>query len=198
MPNGRRILVVDDDRAMAETIAEGLVDRGHDAFALSSSRDAATQLEHDAIDALVTDLRMPQVDGLGLLAVSKRADPTRPVIVMTAFSAVESAIESIRQGAYHYLTKPFKVDELALFLANALGESSLRREASALRRALEDARRSSVEGIAFTGEVIPMRELERRYATWALGQLGGRRVETAERLGVDERTLERWLDDGES
>jgi two-component system response regulator HydG len=90
---------------------------------------------------------MPHVDGLGLLAASRARDPTRPVIVMTAYSAVDTAIESIRRGAYHYLTKPFKVDELALFLDKALGESSLRREAVALRRALRDLGVSS-EAIA--------------------------------------------------
>jgi two-component system response regulator HydG len=81
---------------------------------------------------------MPQLDGLGLLAISKKTDPSRPVIVMTAYSALDSAIESIRQGAYHYMTKPFKVDELALFLERALGEARLRREAITLKRALRE------------------------------------------------------------
>ncbi len=87
---------------------------------------------------LVTDLRMPEVDGLGLLAISRREVPERPVVVMTAFSAIDSAIESIRQGAYHYLTKPFKVEELGLFLERALGEARLRKEASDLRRELRE------------------------------------------------------------
>jgi two-component system response regulator HydG len=134
MTNRGRILIVDDDRAMGDTLAEGLVDRGYEALALASSRDAAAVLERDRIDALVTDLRMPHVGGIELLAISRRADPDRPVIIMTAYSAVERAVESIRQGAYHYLTKPFKLDELALCLERALGESSLRREASALHR----------------------------------------------------------------
>jgi two-component system response regulator HydG len=151
----RRILVVDDDRALAETLAEGLADRGYDAVPVASSADAAKQLQGDRFDALVTDLRMPHVDGLGLLAVSRRSDPTRPVIVMTAYSAIDSAIESIRQGAYHYLTKPFKVDELALFLDKALRESSLRREATALRRALTDT--SGLENLV--GASAAMREV---------------------------------------
>jgi two-component system response regulator HydG len=133
-----RILVVDDELPMAETLAEGLSDRGYLASALASSRLAASVLEGEDVDLLVTDLRMPHIDGLGLLAVSRRADPTRPVIVMTAYSAVDTAIESIRQGAYHYMTKPFKVDELALFAEKALSESRLRRETIALRRALRE------------------------------------------------------------
>jgi two-component system response regulator HydG len=123
---------------MAETIADGLTDRGYRAVPIASSRDAATALERDEFDALVTDLRMPQLDGLGLLAVSRKTNSNRPVIVMTAYSAVDTAIESIRQGAYHYMTKPFKVDELVLFLEKALDEAKLRREAIVLRRALRN------------------------------------------------------------
>jgi len=139
MPNPTyRVLIVDDDRALAETLSEGLVDRGYEAVTIASSTEAARRLGADDVDALVTDLRMPGIDGLGLLELSRRAAPERPVIVMTAYSAVDSAIESIRQGAYHYLTKPFKVDELALFLDRALQEAQLRGEARVLRRALRD------------------------------------------------------------
>jgi two-component system response regulator HydG len=133
-----RILIVDDDLALAETLADELATDGYDAVHVSASREAARLLEED-FDALVTDLRMPAIDGLGLLALSRKAAPDRPVIVMTAFSAVDTAIESIRQGAYHYLTKPFKVDELALFLGRALAEARLRREADLLRRELRES-----------------------------------------------------------
>jgi two-component system, NtrC family, response regulator HydG len=133
-----RVMVVDDDLALAETVRDGLVDRGYDAFAVGSGKDAVRRISEGDFDALVTDLRMPGADGLDLLALSRQAAPDRPVIVMTAFSAVETAIESIRRGAYHYLTKPFKADELALFLDRALAEARLRREAVVLRRALRD------------------------------------------------------------
>jgi two-component system response regulator HydG len=137
-PKRVKVLVVDDHVSMAETLADGLVDHGYDATPLASSREAAALLEREPIDILVTDLRMPQLDGLGLLAVSRKTDPNRPVIVMTAYSAVDTAIESIRQGAYHYMTKPFKVDELLLFIEKALSESRLKREAAVLRRALRE------------------------------------------------------------
>jgi two-component system, NtrC family, response regulator HydG len=133
-----RVLVVDDQLSMAETLAEGLADHGYDAVPMASSREAALRLERDRIDVLVTDLRMPQPDGLALLEISRKADPDRPVIVMTAYSAVDTAVESIRQGAYHYMTKPFKVDELVLFLEKALGVAKLKRETIALRRSLRE------------------------------------------------------------
>ena len=124
-----RVLIVDDKPEMAETLADGLAERGFEAIACGSSTEAARRLESESFDALVTDLRMPEVDGMGLLAISKRAAPERPVLVMTGYGAIETAVDAIRQGAYHYMTKPFSIDELALFLGRALDEGRLRREA---------------------------------------------------------------------
>jgi two-component system response regulator HydG len=133
-----RVLVVDDKLDMADTIADGLRDRGWEATALASSREAIDLLASDDVEALVTDLRMPEVDGLALLNASRRTHPLRPVIIMTAYGDVESAIESIRRGAYHYLLKPFKLDELVLFLERALDERNVRLEARVLRAALAE------------------------------------------------------------
>jgi two-component system, NtrC family, response regulator HydG len=134
-----RILVVDDRRDMAEMVADGLVEHGFEARAVFSSEEAVTQISLGAHDALVTDLRIPGSDGLELLALSRSVVPQSPVIVMTAFSGIDTAVESIRRGAYHYLTKPFKVEELILFLRRALAESALRTEANALRSALHSS-----------------------------------------------------------
>jgi two-component system, NtrC family, response regulator HydG len=133
----RKILVVDDNLEMARTIADGLVDRDYDAVAVGSGRKALDHLTSEPfVDAVVTDLRMPGVDGLEVLSASRKLDPERPVIVMTAYSAIDTAVESIRRGAYHYLTKPFKQEELAIFLGRALEELRIRREASTLKTAL--------------------------------------------------------------
>jgi len=131
-----RVLVVDDNPEMARMLCDALGDR-YDAVPLSSGREAMDRVGREAFDAVVTDLRMPDADGLQVLAASRRAAPERPVIVMTAFSAIDTAVESIRQGAYHYLTKPFKVDELTIFLGRAMEELRLRREARALRSAMK-------------------------------------------------------------
>lgn len=131
-----RVLVVDDQSDMAETVADGLADFGFLGSAVCQADEAIRLIKQSDYDALVTDLRIPSTDGLELLALSRSTSPERPVIVMTAFSGIDTAIESIRRGAYHYLTKPFKVAELAIFLNRALAESALRREAKALRTAL--------------------------------------------------------------
>ena len=122
-----RILVADDNLEMATSVAEGLRERGYLAIGVGSGREALDHLMKDPFDALITDLRMPGVDGLELIASSRRLDPTRPVIAMTAYSAVDMALESLRQGAYHYLTKPFKQDELAIFLERALAQARMKR-----------------------------------------------------------------------
>ena len=137
MPKAR-VVIVDDRLEMAETLADGLSDHGYDAVAVASSKQVAAMLASERVDALVTDLRMPELDGLELLSVSKRLDPSRPVIVMTAFGAIDSAIESIRRGAYHYLTKPFKLEELLVFLDRALDDSRVRSEAAALKATLRE------------------------------------------------------------
>jgi two-component system response regulator HydG len=133
-----RVLVVDDRFDMAETLAEGLEERGYEATPCGSGPVAAQRLQDDSFDALVTDLRMPGVDGMELLALSRKAAPERPVIVMTGYGAIETAVEAIREGAYHYLTKPFALDELALFLGRALDHARVRGEARSLRAVLRD------------------------------------------------------------
>ncbi len=133
-PNAR-ILVVDDDAALRDTIADGLRAHGHEVTAAGA--DVASNLVRDpAHDVLVTDLRMPEIDGISLLMLSKQIVPERPVIVMTAFGAVDTAVDSLRKGAFHYLLKPFKVAELDLVIGRGLEERALRRETRSLKRAL--------------------------------------------------------------
>jgi two-component system, NtrC family, response regulator HydG len=139
-----RVLVVDDNPEMARMLCDGLGEE-YEAVAVSSGRQAIDRVSREPFDAVVTDLRMPDADGLEVLAASRAAAPERPVIVMTAFSAVDSAVESIRRGAHHYLTKPFKVEELRIFLGRALDELRVRREAKALRSAMRE--RFSTAGV---------------------------------------------------
>jgi DNA-binding NtrC family response regulator len=115
-----RILVVDDQQDMADLIAEDLCDRGYDALALSSGPDALRRLRTERFDALVTDLRMPEVDGLTLLRVSRSLDPSRPVVMMTGYESIETALEALEYGTWQYLTKPFRMEVLARLLESAL------------------------------------------------------------------------------
>lgn len=122
MPNAEsaRVLVVDDQTEMAELVADALSDRGYNAVAESSSRDALRRLTLEHFDALVTDVGMPDVNGLALLRASLKLDPSRPVIVITGYSSLETAIEATGSGAYHYLSKPFRLDVLYRLIQQAL------------------------------------------------------------------------------
>ncbi len=158
-----RVLVVDDQPAMAEMLSDGLSDAGYEGVPLASAERALSEIEHGDADALVTDLRMPGIDGLELLGRVRRLDPDLPVLVMTAYGAIDSAIESIRLGAYHYLTKPFKLEELVLFLGRALAERRLRDEAAGLRVLAQAAGEPDI--VALSARMREALEVVRRVAS---------------------------------
>jgi two-component system, NtrC family, response regulator HydG len=133
-----RVLVVDDDGEMADTIADYLTDRGWRPEIGVGGKSALSLLKKKAFDAVITDLRMDGVDGMDVLSNALAADPARPVIVMTAYGSIDGALEAVRRGASHYLTKPFKMEELGLWLDRALAERGLRRENEQLRRVVEE------------------------------------------------------------
>ena len=150
-----RILIVDDHIEMAEMLADALGEAGFRTEALDSGAAALRRLEAGGVEALVTDLRMDGVGGMELLAASQRLDPRRPVIVMTAYGAIDTAVDSIRQGAYHYLTTPFRTEELEIFLRRALDERTLQQEAQMLRKALRE--HQAIDGLV--GTSLAMREV---------------------------------------
>lgn len=115
-----RVLVVDDNAALAETIADGLLERGYEALAVTSGEAALRLLRTERIDALVTDVRMPRMDGLTLLRTAMVLDPLRPVIVMTAYGSLDTALEAGARGTWHYLIKPFRIEHLAGLLGQSL------------------------------------------------------------------------------
>jgi DNA-binding NtrC family response regulator len=116
----RRVLVVDDRVEMAEMIADELCRHRYAAVATSSGGNARRLMRDERFDALVTDVSMPEVDGLMLLRCSIELDPTRPVILMTAYSSLDTAIAATCEGAYHYLRKPFRLEVLVRLVRDAL------------------------------------------------------------------------------
>ncbi len=158
-----RVLVADDDPAMASMLADGLAELGYVVLTATTAADAKRLVRDTSVDVLVTDLRMPDVDGIELLALSKRLAPERPVLVMTAFGAIDTAVESLRKGAHHYLLKPFKVAELDLLIQRAVEERALRQETRTLKRAFRD--RYGMENlVAESGAMQEVRDLVERVA----------------------------------
>ncbi|HWB80772.1 MAG TPA: response regulator, partial [Nannocystaceae bacterium] len=150
-----KVLVIDDDAEMADTVAEYLVGRGFQVDCAVGGEAAIDVIKTKDFDAVLTDLRMDDLDGLDVLAAAHVVDPDLPVLVMTAYGSVDGALEAIRRGAFHYLTKPFKLEESALWLERALADRGIRRENRRLRRFVDE--RASFHGLV--GKSAVMRDL---------------------------------------
>ena len=136
-----RILVVDDEKSMRDLLSITLEKEGYDVLKAAGGEPAIEALHRESVDAVITDLRMPKVDGLQVLRVAKEVSPDTAVIVITAVASTETAVEAMKLGAYDYITKPFKLDEVNLIVRNALERKRLRDENLYLRRQLETQHR---------------------------------------------------------
>jgi len=130
------VLVADDEASTRSGLAALLKGEGFSVELAASGYEALSKLESSAPDVLVTDMRMPGLDGLMLLEKARELYPELIVVVMTAFGGVETAVKAMRMGAEDYLTKPLQIDELVLVLERALERRSLRRETNELRARL--------------------------------------------------------------
>src|SRR5207342_1234713 len=126
------ILVVDDEALIRYALTERLTEAGYGVLEADSAAGALAKSE-DGVDLVLLDYRLPDGDGLSVLKRIKERDPDALVILLTAYSSIETAVEAIKQGAYHYANKPFNLDEIALLVAKALETTQLRREVQALR-----------------------------------------------------------------
>jgi two-component system response regulator HydG len=140
-PAKARILVVDDNPKMVRLLVDQLSDVGYSVETAKGGAAAIEKVRAEPVDVVLTDLRMEGVDGFDVLRAVRALDAGLPVLIMTAFGAVETAVEAIKEGAFHYLTKPFKLDEILVYLERALAERRLRDENRALRKVVEERSR---------------------------------------------------------
>jgi DNA-binding NtrC family response regulator len=138
-----RVLIVDDEANARTALAELLRDEGYAVETAADGFKALPKLEEFAPDVVVTDLKMPGLSGLELMDKVRERDPSCITIVMTAFGAIETAVQAMRQGAADYLTKPVNVEELSLVLKRELERKRLRAEAGQLRERLSERHRIS-------------------------------------------------------
>lgn len=129
----QRIFVIDDEEILRVTIADDLTDAGYSVEVFDDPDNLLERLRQQSADVVITDIKMPKMDGLELLRRIKTQYPEISVIVMTAYGSVNSAIEAMKQGAYDYLTKPFTAVELILRLNKIRELSELKKENSQLR-----------------------------------------------------------------
>ncbi|RMH45018.1 MAG: sigma-54-dependent Fis family transcriptional regulator [Deltaproteobacteria bacterium] len=136
------ILVVDDERSMRDFLAICLEREGHEVATAATAAEALAAATAQPPDVIVTDLKMPgDLDGIGLIEAARERGIDAEVIVVTAFATPETAIAALKKGAYDYLTKPFKVDEINVVIGRALEKRALVRENLALREAVESRHR---------------------------------------------------------
>ena len=126
------VLVVDDEQLIRWSLVERLRDEGHDVVEAGTGAEALERCT-DGVDLVLLDFRLPDGDGLGLLRQMRRQHPDVVVIMMTAYTSVDTAVQAMKEGAYHYVGKPFNLDEVAVLVQKALETTALRREVRALR-----------------------------------------------------------------
>jgi two-component system, NtrC family, response regulator AtoC len=148
------VLVVDDEQLIRWSLAERLKTDGLAVVEAGTAQEALERFGPET-DLVLLDYRLPDGDGLRVLKKMKSTQPDVPIILLTAFSSIETAVEAMKQGAYHYANKPFNLDEIALVVAKALETTALRREVRALR-----ASRSEPYALSrIVGEATAMRTL---------------------------------------
>src|SRR5580765_6869283 len=157
------ILVVDDEQLIRWSLSSRLTEEGYRVFEAETAAEALKRVR-DGVDLVLLDYRLPDSDGLAVLKQIKDNDPDTLVIMLTAYSNVDTAVEAMRQGAYHYANKPFNIDEIVLLVEKALETTSLRREVRALRA--NQAQPYSLDRIVGDDEaVVAMRALLKKIAT---------------------------------
>jgi two-component system response regulator PilR (NtrC family) len=150
-----KILVVDDEQSMRDFLAIMLKKEGHEIVTAENGGDALKAVQVEIFDLVISDVKMPGIDGIAVLKSIKEISPETVVIMITAFATAETAVEAMKLGASDYIIKPFKVDELKLIINNSLEKRYLRKENTLLKR--EIASRAGFEN--FIGKSEPMQKV---------------------------------------
>jgi DNA-binding NtrC family response regulator len=132
-----RILVVDDEQSMTQFLSIVLRKEGYQVTAVNNGREALERVKAEPFDVVITDIKMPGMDGIQLLQGVKKHDPSLPVVIMTAYASQQTAIDAVNMGAFQYLIKNAKNDEINLVVRNAIEMRKVRVENQFLKRELK-------------------------------------------------------------
>ena len=151
----RSVLIVDDDAAMRQMLASLFRDEGYDAVPAGSAEEALKKAAGSEFDVVLSDIKMPGRSGIELLGELRGVCPETPVVLMTAFGSIETAVEGMRAGAFDYVTKPFEPEAVLLTMQRAVERRALEQENRRLRRAVDRTRAMG----DLIGESQAMREI---------------------------------------
>jgi len=157
------ICVIDDQAMMRDSLQATLAAQDHKVFVYENAQDALTMIKQQSFDVILTDLRMPGLDGVALLRELRRLGIDVPVVLMTAHASVSTAVEAMKLGAFDYIEKPFNADEIEIVIERALRERALLRDNEVLRRQIEDLN-GPRELIGRSPAILPVLEKIQRVA----------------------------------
>ena len=136
MAAGKRVLVIDNEEGICRMMEAVLGDAGYEVETRTRSSEAVEEFAPSRWDLVISDVKMPGLNGLEVLEKIKEKDPAVPVVMITAYATVEMSIQALRRGAYDMLTKPFEPEELLYRVKNALTQTQLLEENRSLREEL--------------------------------------------------------------
>jgi DNA-binding NtrC family response regulator len=159
-----KILVVDDEKLTLKNLKYILTKEGYEVKAVDNGMSALNLLKNEEFDLVITDLKMNMVSGLDILEKCKEWYPDTEVIMITAYGSIDSAIQAMKLGAYHYITKPFRLDELKILVKEALEKVRIKKENKRLREEIERLKGTVVHIITQNPEMKKILELAEKVA----------------------------------
>ena len=159
-----KILVVDDEKLTLKNLKYILTKEGYEVKAVDNGMSALNLLKNEEFDLVITDLKMNMVSGLDILEKCKEWYPDTEVIMITAYGSIDSAIQAMKLGAYHYITKPFRLDELKILVKEALEKVRIKKENKRLKEELERLKGTVVHIITQNPEMKKILELAEKVA----------------------------------
>jgi DNA-binding NtrC family response regulator len=157
------VLLVDDEKVALRNLEHVMKKEGYEVVATQSGSNALSHLDKQSFDVVLTDLRMEKVDGMQILQKCRSSCPDTEVILITGYATLESAVEAMKHGAYYYIAKPYRLDEVRKVVAEALAKVRLRRENQALREQVESFQ-GKVRIITQDAEMQRLLEMARQIA----------------------------------
>ena len=159
LPEKKQILVVDDEANLRRVLSAQLGRDGYEVHTAEDGESALAFLREHHIDLVITDLRMPKVDGMDLLRAALRDDPSRPVVMLTAHGTVDNAVEALKTGAFDYITKPFDQNEVRVVVKKALRTRDLASADASRELAPEAKQKEGPARFGIIGESTPIHDV---------------------------------------